>query len=50
MTPTELDEMGAFDILLNMFFIYNAIIHSSIAVINIAILLDEIKIEFFEMF
>jgi len=50
MTDTEIEETGAFDILLNMFFIYNCILHSSIVVINIGIIFKEISIEFFEMF
>ena len=50
MTDTEIEETGAFDILLNMFFIYNCILHSSIIVINIGIIFKEISIEFFEMF
>jgi len=35
---------------LNMFFIYNCILHSSIVVINMGIIAKEISIEFFEMF
>jgi len=50
MNDKELEEMGAFDVLLNMFFIYNCILHSSIVVINIGIILEEFKIEWFEMF
>jgi hypothetical protein len=50
MTEAELEETGAFDILLNMFFIYNCILHSSIVVINLGILFKEFTIEFFEMF
>ena len=50
MTDKELEEVGAFDILLNMFFIYSCILHSSIVVINIGILLKEFDIEFFQMF
>lgn len=38
------------DILLNMFFIYTCILHSSIVVINIAIIFKEISIEFFELY
>lgn len=50
MTEKELQETGAFDILLNMYFIYSCIIHSSIVIINIGIILKEFDIEFFEMF
>lgn len=45
-----MDEVGAFDILLNMFFIYNCILHSSIVVLNIGIIAKEISIQFFELF
>jgi hypothetical protein len=50
MTETEIEETGAFDILLNMFFIYNCILHSSIVIINMGIIFKEISLEFFEMF
>lgn len=50
MTDKELGQIGSFDILLNMFFIYSCILHSSIVVINIGIILKEFDIEFFEMF
>jgi hypothetical protein len=49
MTDMELEETGAFDVLLNMFFIYNCILHSSIVVINIGIILKEFSLEIFEM-
>jgi hypothetical protein len=49
-TETELQEVGAFDVLLNMFFIYNCILHSSIVVINLGIIFKEFNIEFYEMF
>ena len=50
MTEQELEEVGSFDILLNMFFIYNCILHSSIVVINLGIMGKELSLEFFEMF
>jgi len=50
MTDTELEEVGSFDVLLNMFFIYNCILHSSIVLINAGIIVKEISLEFFEMF
>jgi hypothetical protein len=50
MTEKELQEIGAFDILLNMFFIYNCILHSSIVVINLGIIFKEFNVEFYEMF
>ena len=34
------------DVLLNMFFVYNAIIHSSIVLVNFGIILKEIALEF----
>ena len=49
MTDTMLEEMGALDILLNMFFVYNAIIHSSIVIINSGIIFKEISLEFFKL-
>jgi hypothetical protein len=50
MTEQELEEVGSLDVLLNMFFIYNCILHASIVVINIGIIFKEISLEFFEMF
>lgn len=50
MNDEQLEEIGALDILLNMFFIYNCILHSSIVVINMGIIFKEISIEFFELY
>jgi hypothetical protein len=50
MSDQQLEEIGAFDVLLNMFFIYNCILHSSIVVINLGIIFKEMEVEFFEMF
>ena len=50
LSEQQLDEIGAFDVLLNMFFIYNCILHSSIVVINFGIILKEFNLEFYEMF
>jgi hypothetical protein len=50
MNETQMEEVGALDILLNMFFIYHCILHSSIVVINMGIIFKEISIEFFEMY
>ena len=45
-----MEEIGTLDVLLNMFFIYNCILHSSIVAINIGIIAKEFSIEFFELF
>lgn len=46
---TEMAEVGTIDILLNMFFMYNTIMHCSIVPINFGIIAKEIEMEFFEI-
>lgn len=48
--PEEtMEEVGTMDILLNMFFMYNTIMHCSIVPINAGIILKEIEMEFYEI-
>lgn len=45
----EMEEVGTVDILLNMFFMYNTIIHSSIVIINAGIIIKEIEMQFYQL-
>ena len=38
------------DIILDFFFMYNTILHSTVALVNIGIIVKEIELEFFEVF
>ena len=49
MNDVEISKIGAFDILLNMFLVYNLILHSSIVVINMGIDIKEFSLDIFEM-
>ena len=49
-SDTQLEDIGLMDIVLDFFFMYNTILHSSIASVNIGIILKEIELQFFEMF
>jgi hypothetical protein len=44
-----MEEVGTIDILVNMFFMYNTIMHSSIVPLNFGIILKEIEMQFFEV-
>jgi len=44
-----MEEVGTVDILLNMFFMYNTIMHCSIVPINFGIIAKEIEMEFYEI-
>lgn len=41
--------MGTLDILLDLFFIYNTIIHSTIVPLNTGIIIKEIELQFYEV-
>ena len=45
----EMEEVGTIDILLNMFFLYNTIIHAPMALINIGIIIKEIELQFYQI-
>ena len=45
----KVDEIGTLDILLDMFFLYNTILHASIIPLNFGIIFKEIEMEFFEL-
>lgn len=42
--------IGTFDIMMAFFFMYNTILHSSLAIINSAIIIKEDQLEWFELF
>ena len=44
-----MEEVGTIDIPLNMFFMYNTIMHSSIVIVNGGIILKEIEMEFYQL-
>lgn len=41
LTDEKIEEIGAIDMLMNMFFIYNSILHSGIVLINAGIIIKE---------
>lgn len=45
----KIDELGGLDMLMNMFFIYNSILHSGIVLVNIGIVFKEIEMQFFKL-
>ena len=48
--PAEtVDEIGTLDILMDLFFLYNTILHFSIVPLNFGIIFKEIEIEFYEV-
>ena len=49
LTETQIEEFGALDMLMNMFFIYNSILHSGIVIVNTVIILKEIELEFYQL-
>lgn len=42
LTDEKIEELGALDMLMNMFFIYNSILHSGIVIVNFVIIFKEI--------
>lgn len=49
-SESALEEVGVGDIILDFFFIYNTILHSSLAIINSGIIIKEDQLEWFELF
>lgn len=49
-TEVQYEEMGLADIIMDFFFMYNTILHSSIAVVNIGIIVKEIELSIFRIF
>lgn len=49
-SDSALEEIGVGDIMLDFFFIYNTILHSSLAIINSGIIIKEDQLEWFELF
>jgi hypothetical protein len=47
LTDDKIEELGALDMLMNMFFIYNSILHSGIVIVNFVIIFKEIELEFY---
>ena len=45
----SVDKVGALDLLLDLFFLYNTILHFSIVPLNFGIILKEIEMEFYEV-
>ena len=45
----KIEELGALDMLMNMFFIYNSILHSGIVIVNFVIIFKEIELEFYQL-
>lgn len=44
-----MEDVGTIDILLNMFFMYNTIMHSSIVIVNGGIIIKEIEMQFYQL-
>ena len=44
LTDEKIEELGALDMLMNMFFIYNSILHSGIVIVNTVIIVKEIEL------
>lgn len=42
-------ELGTMDLLLDMFFIYNTILHSTIIPLNTGIIIKEVELQFYEL-
>ena len=49
LTDEKIEELGALDMLMNMFFIYNSILHSGIVIVNFVIIFKELELEFYQM-
>jgi len=49
LTDEKIEELGALDMLMNMFFIYNSILHSGIVIVNFVIIFKEIELEFYQL-
>jgi hypothetical protein len=49
-TEIQYEEIGTLDIIMDFFYMYNTILHSSVAVVNIGIICKEIELQFFEIF
>tara|TARA_B110000285_G_C15051562_1_gene577274 strand:+ start:754 stop:966 length:213 start_codon:yes stop_codon:yes gene_type:complete len=47
LTDEKIEELGALDMLMNMFFIYNSILHSGIVIVNFVIIFKEIELQFY---
>ena len=45
----KVEEIGTLDILLDMFFLYNTLLHFSIVPLNFGIILKEVEMEFYEL-
>jgi len=45
----KIEELGALDMLMNMFFIYNSILHSGIVIVNFVIIFKELEISFYQL-
>ena len=44
-----MERLGTADVLLNIFFIYNTILHSGIVIVNFYIIFKEFELEFYEL-
>jgi len=49
LTDEKIEKLGALDMLMNMFFIYNSILHSGIVIVNNVIIFKEIELEFYQL-
>ena len=49
LTDEKIEELGALDMLMNMFFIYNSILHSGIVLVNSMIIFKELELEFYQI-
>jgi len=49
LTDEKIEELGALDMLMNMFFIYNSILHSGIVIVNFMIIFKEFELEFYQL-
>ena len=49
LTDEKIEELGALDMLMNMFFVYNSILHSGIVLVNFGIIFKEIELLFYEL-
>ena len=49
LTDEKIEEIGALDMLMNMFFIYNSILHSGIVIVNTVIIVKEIELQFYQI-
>jgi hypothetical protein len=49
LTDEKIEELGSLDMLMNMFFIYNSILHSGIVLVNAGIIAKETALQFYEL-